>query len=201
MKTIFTTALEKLLNQALQLDPNSLYVLDKLVGKSIKVDLTGLSLSLTFFPEADGIVILSDHVGEVDTWVQSPPFTLLNLLLNPQSSFAQYPEVTVSGQVNVAQQLLQVLQGLDIDWEEQLAQRLGDIPAHSLGTFVRRSQGYVNDRLTHLQYYVSEYLQEEARHLPAPAEMDAFLVGVDTLRDDVARLEQRIDNLRKRTDC
>lgn len=200
MNTIFATALEKLLNQALYLDPNSLHALSKLAGKSVKVELTGLTLTFSFFPELEGIAVLGNYTGEVDAYVQSPPFTLLSLLLNSQGSFANYADVVVSGNIQVAQQLLHVLQGLDIDWEEQLAQRLGDIPAHSLGTLVRRGQHYVSDRLSHLQYYFSEYLQEESRHVPAPAEMESFLNGVDMLRDDVDRLAQRVTNLRKRLD-
>lgn len=200
MNTIFATALEKLLNQALRLDTNSFQPLNRLAGKSVNVELTGLSLTFTFFPETEGIAVLGNYAGETDAYIQSPPFTLLNLLLNNQSTFNNYTDVIVSGDINVAQQLLQILQGLDIDWEEQLAQRLGDVPAHSLGTLMRRGQHYVNDQLTNLQYYLSEYLQEEARHLPAPAEIEVFLNGVDILREDVERLEQRVRNLRKRFD-
>lgn len=199
MNTIFASALEKLLNQALHLDPHSVHALSRLAGKSVKVELTDLTLSFSFFPEIEGIAVLgNNYTGEVDAYIQSPPFTLLNLLLNNQGSFANYSDIVVSGNVQVAQQLLHILQGLDIDWEEQLAQRLGDVPAHSLGTLVRRGQHYVSDRLSHLQYYFSEYLQEESRHVPAPAEMEFFLNGVDMLRDDVERLEQRVTNLRRR---
>lgn len=197
MNTIFATALEKLLNQAVHLDPNSLHALNKLAGKSVRVELTGLSLTFTFFPEIEGIAVLGDDTGEADTYIQSPPFTLLNLLLNRHSTFVNYTDIVVSGNITIAQQLLQILQELEIDWEEQLAQRLGDVPAHSLGTLVRRGQHYVSDRLSHLQYYFSEYLQEEARHVPAPAEMETFLNSVDILRDDVERLEQRVRNLRQ----
>ncbi|OQW92969.1 MAG: Sterol-binding domain protein, partial [Beggiatoa sp. IS2] len=39
--------------------------------------------------------------------------------------------------------------------------------------------------------------QEESRTLPAPAEMELFLNSVDTLRDDLERLEQRVRRLQK----
>jgi ubiquinone biosynthesis protein UbiJ len=41
----------------------------------------------------------------------------------------------------------------------------------------------------------SEYLVEEGRDVLGPDELDAFHSDVDRLRDDVARLEARIDRL------
>lgn len=197
MNTFLATTLEKLLNQALHLDPNSLQALKPLIGKIVRVELAALELAFTLFPEQEGIVVLGNYEGDVNADVQAPPFTLLNLLLHRQATLTTYPDVLVSGDSQMAQQLLHILQGLEIDWEEQLAQRLGDVPAHSLNNFIQRSRHYVHERLTNLQSQVSDYLQEEARHLPAPAEMETFRIAVETLRDDVDRLEQRVRRLQK----
>jgi ubiquinone biosynthesis protein UbiJ len=45
---------------------------------------------------------------------------------------------------------------------------------------------------------VAEFLQEEIREVPAPAEGEAFLTGVDRLRHDCDRLEARLTRLRTR---
>ena len=40
---------------------------------------------------------------------------------------------------------------------------------------------------------LSEYLQEESRAVPSRHEVDTFRQQVDTLRDDVARFEARLN--------
>ena len=43
---------------------------------------------------------------------------------------------------------------------------------------------------------IREYLQEESRDAPSRYEVDRFSDNVSTLRDDVDRLEARIERLR-----
>ena len=42
---------------------------------------------------------------------------------------------------------------------------------------------------------IREYLQEESRDAPSRYEVDRFTANVNALRDDVDRLEARIDRL------
>lgn len=194
MNQLIATTLETLLNQALRWDQPSLQALNKLSGKIIRIESSGIDISL--FIENQGVIILSDYDGEVDVHISGAPVTLLGILLwQGEATLSNNPEVTISGEMNLAQQLLQLLKRLDIDWEEQLAQRLGDFPAHKLGTLFRQCQTYANTRFDNLQLNISEYLQEETRHLPSRAEMETFLNAVDTLRDDMERLEQRVQRL------
>lgn len=193
MNQLFATTLETLLNQALRLDPTSLHALSKLSGKIIRIEISGMSFTL--FIDNQGITVLSDYDGEVDVRIGGAPFTLLRLLLQNEITLSNNPEVTINGEIGTAQQLLSILKGLDIDWEEQLAQGLGDIPAHQLSTLFRQCQNYTRERLNTLQLNMSEYLQEESGHLPGHAEIEVFLDAVDTLRDDVERLEQKVQRL------
>ena len=45
---------------------------------------------------------------------------------------------------------------------------------------------------------IAEYLQEESRDLPARAEIDEFLEGVDRVREAIDRIEARIGALERR---
>lgn len=193
MNQLFATTLETLLNQALRLDPTSLHALSKLSGKIIRIEISGMSFTL--FIDNQGITVLSDYDGEVDVRIGGAPFTLLRLLLQNEITLSNNPEVTINGEIGTAQQLLSILKGLDIDWEEQLAQGLGDIPAHQLSTLFRQCQNYTRERINTLQLNMSEYLQEESGHLPGNAEIEVFLDAVDTLRNDVERLEQKVQRL------
>ncbi|MEN8215335.1 MAG: SCP2 sterol-binding domain-containing protein [Pseudomonadota bacterium] len=193
LNQLIATTLETLLNQALRWNPSSSQTLQKLSGKIIRIESSGIELTL--FPDNQSIIVLSDYHGDVDVCISGAPFTLLRLLLQDEATLSNNPDVTITGEMSVAQQLLHLLKELDIDWEEQLAQRLGDIPAHKLGTLFRQCQNYTSVRLDNLQHNISEYLQEETRHLPTPPEMETFLNAVDTLRDDLERLEQRVRRL------
>jgi len=191
LNQLIATTLETLLSQALRWNPSSSQTLQKLSGKIIRIETSGIELTL--FPDNQGIIVLSHYDGDVDVCISGAPFTLLRLLLQDEAS--NNPDVTIKGKMSLAQHLFQLLKELDIDWEEQLAQRLGDIPAHKLGTLFRQCQNYTRVRLDSLQHNISEYLQEETRHLPTPTEMETFLNAVDTLRDDLERLEQRVRRL------
>jgi len=195
LNQFFVTTLETLINQALRLDPTSLHALNTFAGKIIRIEISGIDFNFTLFPDNQGIIILNEYEGEVDVRIKGAPFTLLRLLLQHDATFSNTPDVTVSGDMNIAQELLLMLKGLDIDWEEQIAQWLGEVPAHKLGTLFRESQNYTTERLNALQNHTSEYLQEKVHHLPSRAEIEPFFKSVETLRDDVERLEQRVQRL------
>jgi ubiquinone biosynthesis protein UbiJ len=195
LNQILVTFLETLLNQALRLDPPSLQALNQLTGKIIRLQLTGIELNLTLFPDNQGIIILSHYEGEVDVHIQGAPFSLLRVFLQRETTLLNNSDIIIKGKISIAQQFSQILQGLDIDWEEQIAQQFGDIAAHKFGNLFRHCQAYSAERSEYLQLNLREYLQEEARYLPTGSEINLFLNAIDTVRDDVERLEQRVQRL------
>jgi ubiquinone biosynthesis accessory factor UbiJ len=195
LNQIIAITLETVVNQALRLDPPSLDALSQLSGKIIRIELSGIPLNFTLFPSHQEIIILSDYDDEVDVCIKGAPFSLLRLLLQKEAMLSNNQEIMITGRISLAQILLQILQELEIDWEEQLAQRIGDMPAHQLGTLFRQCQKESHQQYEMMQQNLSEYWQEEARYLPAHPEMDMFLDAVDTLRNDVERLEQRVQRL------
>ena len=67
--------------------------------------------------------------------------------------------------------------------------------AHQLGQIARQSKGWLDDTAHAMRLNTQEYLQEEARLVPAEAELKAYLDAVDDLRMDVDRLEARLKQL------
>lgn len=195
MNQIFATTLETILNQALRLDPPSLQSLSQFAGQTIQLELTGLDSQLTLFPDSQGIIILPDYQGAVDVRIKGAPFSLLHLFLQEQPSLANHPEISLTGDITMAQQFMQIIKGLEIDWEEHLAQFVGDEPTQQLSVLLRTGQQYAHERFSAFQLNLTEYLQEEIRCLPAPLEIEDFLNLIDELRNDLARLEQRLDRL------
>ncbi|MDY6991595.1 MAG: SCP2 sterol-binding domain-containing protein [Pseudomonadota bacterium] len=199
MNLIPLTVIETFINQVLKLDPLSLSALAQLAGKAIQLELTAIPLKIVILPMPHGINLQDHYQGQIDTTIRGAPFTLLALLQQPHINLAQHPEVQVTGDINTAQQLINCLKNLHIDWEEQVAQWFGDTPAHHLGHLLRQGQAQVQKQLHTWQLNLSEYVQEEVQSVPAQGEMNAFLNAVDTLRDDVERLEQRLNRLQQTT--
>ncbi|AUI69748.1 ubiquinone biosynthesis accessory factor UbiJ [Beggiatoa leptomitoformis] len=191
--TLIASSAETLLNQALRLAVDDFSSLDKIDNKIIALDIQGINLQLYIFPSiTNGFTVLSEYQGVADATICGLPFSLLRLLRQPAGTVSHDPDIVLSGDMDVIQGLMQVFRQLHIDWEEKLAHWVGDIPAHQLGRMAQQTQDYANDRWQTGQTNLGEYLQEELKVLPAGAEMQVFLTHVDTLRDDVARLEQRI---------
>ena len=85
---------------------------------------------------------------------------------------------------------------LDFDAEEALAQILGDTlarkAANGVRTLSRWSEGVVDSGAAG----IAETLVEETRLLASRPRAERFIAHVETLRDDMARLQQRIERLR-----
>jgi ubiquinone biosynthesis protein UbiJ len=194
---LLATVAETVLNHALYLAPQSLEQMAALSGKRVRIEIQDLNLNFTLLPSAHNILVFSSYTGKVDACIQGQPFSLLRLLLQTDANLASMPEITVQGDLGVVQQLQQTLQHLDIDWEEQFSKVLGDLPAHGIGNLLRRGHKHLRQSIGSLQNNLEDYLQQETEHLPAATEVDHFLNATDHLRDDVARLEQRIQRLTK----
>lgn len=195
---LFLAGLEIAINRYLAMDAAGLARLGELNGKVIAVELRGLDLTLTMAPHGGGIQLLKDYAGTPDTLISGTPLALARVGAGGDRGALFSGEVEIRGDVPLGQRFEAVLREIDIDWEEQLSQVVGDVAAHQVGNLVRDTLAWGTKSADTLRRDLSEYLQEESRQVPHPAEVEAFVAAVDTLRDDTARLEARIKRLRDR---
>ena len=188
-------ALESALDLYLKQDPGALQRCAEMDGKVIALDVTGLDLSLYFMPGADGILVAGHYEGEPDTRLRASPLGLARLSLGPREDALFEGAVDIQGDTDTGEQFQNILSAVDLDWEEQLSRITGDVIAHQTGKLARKVTQFIKNSHNTLQQDVSEYLQEEARLLPARTEVDYFLEEVDQLRADVDRLSARVDRL------
>ena len=190
-----TAALEKVINQALRLDPETLKRIAALEGKVIALEIQGVGIEFYLVPNAQGLRVQSVFEGDPDVCIRGGPFSLARMGLSdhPASLFGK--GVEMEGDTHLGRQVQQILDGLDIDWEEQVSRLTGDVVAHQLGNVVRGFAQWGINAVETLGRDVAEYLQEESRDLVVKAELTPFLDQVDTLRSDVDRLAQRIARL------
>ena len=191
-----TAALETALNRYLELDPDTLQRLASLEGRVIGVQWRGTALALYFLPGANGLQLLSRYEGEPDTRLTGSPFALAGLGLGGDREQALFSgAVEIRGDTETGQRFQQVLEAMDIDWEEHLSHLVGDVAAHQAGRLARAGRQYLHNSADTLRQDLGEYLTEEAQLLPARIQVDNFLADIDRLRMDADRLEARVQRL------
>jgi len=109
-----------------------------------------------------------------------------------------WQEVRMSGDTELAREILFVARNLRWDAEEDLSRVFGDILAHRMvqaaGDF-KRWQRHAADSIARsaAAYWTDEQPLIATRH-----DVERFVREVDALRDDVARVEKRLQNLLNR---
>lgn len=183
------TLLETAINHYLHLDPDSIRRTAAFSGKVVAIKETHLQITCYLCFKTDGIRLQHDYAGQADTVLSGPIFALLRLA---QSQTTGLPVgITIEGDIDLGQQVQAILRNVDVDWEEQLSHVTGDVIAHQIGNCLRQFSHWAQTTGQSLQQNITEYLQEETRHLPTRIELEDFLQAVDSLRDDVERAEVR----------
>ncbi len=193
--------LEAGLNRYLNLDPDTPARCAALSGKIIALELEAPRLVIYLAPGPDGIRVLSDYAGVPDATLRGTLVGLLRMGVLAGDARATHAalssgEVQIHGDVELGQRFKQILEALEIDWEEHVSRWTGDLVAHKLGNAARALQGWGRQAATSLGRDFAEYQQEEARNLARPDDLQNFIGAVDVLRDDVERMEQRVRRLR-----
>ena len=101
----------------------------------------------------------------------------------------------LSGMADIAETLAFVSRNLRWDAEGDLARLVGDIPARRLTLAGSSLLASVQESARRLGENLREYATEECELLANPRQVQAFSAEVSVLRDDLARLEKRLDRL------
>jgi len=192
-----SAVLESALNHYFSLDPDAIRRFSTLEGKVIAVEIKGLDKMICLFLSADGFLVLSDFDGEADATIHGSPMALAKMaLVNDPKDLLFRGEISISGDSALANRFNQLLKQVDIDWEEILANKIGDIAAHKMGNFVRDVHHWFSRGKQSAYMDGGEYIQEEARLTPSNAELRRFIRQVDEVREATDRLKARIDILK-----
>ncbi len=194
IKPVLTGLLETALNQYLALDEDAPVFLQPLSGKVIAINIQPFDETLFVCPADDCIQILEHYPGTVDTTISGSLTALGLTLLAPDSNGAK-DKLRIEGDTQTGHKFQRLFQQLDIDLEEKLAQLTGDVLAHKIGRLFRSGRDWTQQSIETFRLNLEEFLQEETRDLPATAEAEIFYHQVDVLRNDVDRLQARIDRL------
>lgn len=189
---------EKILNQYLKLDPEIPAKLASLHNKTVQIELRDLPLNFYIQINSDRVQLIDTCYVPVDTVIQGTSLALLAMRFsktqNINEILADY-DVSITGDIEIAQQLKEIFSSVDIDWEEYLAKIIGDPLAHLMGYKFRGFKNWSHKTKDSLLRDVTEYVQEEASLFPPRSACSDFFNDVDDLRDAVECLAQKIQQL------
>lgn len=191
LPTPLAVALQTGFNNYLALDPEAKPGFEKLRGKLILLQLSGLDLGTWFLVHADRVEILEQFDGEPDATISGGPLSLLALATGRSSIFDG--DVSISGDVETAQQFSRALEKIDVDWEEHLSRLTGDTVAYQIGKTFRGLGSWASRTQNTMRDNTADYLRDETNHLPHDWELTEFSDQVDDLRDRVEQLAIKLE--------
>ena len=184
-------------NHLLTLDQSTLESCAEMQGHCIAIDITDLDLQLYCHPGSWGLRLSRNPpTREVDATISGRLMALVNLASEQDKLSTSIRErVSFHGNVALAQKVQALFAGLDIDWEEALAQRTGDVLAFQIHQRARKFGQWLHTSADSILQTNSEYLREEARLCPTQVEFNQFRSRVTSIKHDVARAEARLQRL------
>lgn len=194
--TALLAAAETALNRYIALDPEGSRAFEPIYGRIVAIEVQGLGARITLIPGPDRLQVFGAYDATPDCLIRGNPLALARMgMAERKESQLSSGEVHIEGDSTIAQRLSEAMVRLDIDWEEQLSKLVGDPIAHQVGQGLRAVGEWGQRTGETVRTNIKEYLEEEARILPSRYEVLDFLARVDTLRDDVERLEARVERL------
>ena len=198
MYNIALSALEAAINQYLRLDPNTVRELQQLQGKTVQISLTDWDLQFYLKPSTNGLNLYpADEHTIVDTVIKGKLSSLVSIgLQNDMSSKTLVDnQITISGDHKVGEALRHILQKIEIDWEDHLANLTNDSFAHLAATKAKKLFRFTKSTIEKLQQQMYDYIHQEARLTPTEAEIKLLYQNIQQLRDDTERLDIKISRL------
>lgn len=191
--------LETLINQFLRYNLDGTKALKPLSEKTLTVKLAELPFPLSFTISHEKIHVTASDAHN-DCCLITSISTLIEFKNDQQlTDLIKNDKLDIQGDLKVAQRFAEIAQSLDIDWQSELAKRIGDIPTYKLGQLGRRLLNKFNFARQQIQADASEWLVHEKRLTVTTAELSYFSQDVANVKQQVSALSQRIDDLIKQS--
>ncbi len=190
-----SAVIETLINQFLKYNLSGTQALKPLSEKTLTVKLAELPFALSFSVSDEKIHVTTNDEHS-DCCIITSIKTLVELKKEQQlTDLIKNDKLDIQGDLKVAQHFANIAETLDIDWQSELAKRIGDIPTYKLGKIGAKLLRKLNFAATQIQADASEWLVHEKRLLVTAAEITSFSLDVERAEQKASALSQRIDEL------
>lgn len=211
---VLTSAIEFAINKILSLDEDSDVLLQPLIGKQCEIKLHELAFPLVFNFHSKGVEVSSivngvnDQVAAKTAQSKSQnknqcAIRLSVFIINELKDTSNITrlirehKLDFDGNLQIAQNMSALFNGLNIDIEEILSKHIGDIASHnavqsadSFAQFIKRNHKTAMQAL-------SRVILDEKPIAVRPIMVENYIQEVSELRDATARLDARLAILEK----
>ena len=185
----------KILNRNIQESTPARELCVKLSGTVVAVRVSDTALAAYFVVDDEAIDVVTTATQDPDVIIAGSLITLASLAGQSGTTAIRDGSLDISGDAELAGQFQQLLSFARPDFEEELSGIVGDAAAHRLGELARGFGRWGREARSTMGANIREYLQEESRDAPSRYEVEKFNTDVSKLRDDVGRLEARLNRL------
>lgn len=192
---MFTARLQALLNRQVAASPRAAALVTQLAGHSVTVVARYTPWRLQLICDGQQLQLARNANSAADAVIAGTPLSLAALAGNDPQAVIRRGDVRIDGDVEIAAKFRELGALLYPDVEDELSRLIGDVPAHHLGVVARQGFAWLRQTLQTGTANVAEYLAHESRDLVPRAEAEAFMRGVDSLRESADRLQARVDAL------
>ena len=187
---MFTQPSAAALNHLLTQNSWALPKLARFAGKTARFDIAPFSFAYTIL--ADGTLRSADTAATADAICVIAPSLLPRLALHDDKA---HSDIGTEGDAALLAEIFFLSRNLRWDTAKDLGRLTGDSIAEHIVQTVQGARQQLHDAAANLSKAAAEYCTEKHPVLAKPQQIAAFIQQVDKLRDDVARLEQRVKQL------
>ena len=198
IETAATAALEHAINQALSLDPAAAHVLAPLNGCVLKICCSAPDVTVYAILNGAEISLYQQYEGDVHLELSGTAGAFIALARNKSSNALMNSGVKAHGQTGVLIHLNEALPKLDLDAEGKLAQWIGPVAAHHIGSGARKLWASLQQAKGSLDRLAGESIHYEARLAPSPDELEQFSSDVRDIQRRFDRFEARFTQWKSR---
>jgi ubiquinone biosynthesis protein UbiJ len=187
----------KVLNRNIQESTPARELCAQLSETVVAVRVRDTALVAYFVVSDEVLQVVTETAAEPDVIIVGSLITLARMAGASGEAAVRDGSLDLTGDAELAGQFQQLLSFAKPDIEEELSGVVGDVAAHRLGEFARGLGRWGREARSTVGANIREYLQEEGRDVPSRYEVERFSGKVSTLRDDVDRLEARLQRLQE----
>ena len=160
----------------------------KLVEHKNKIIIIKISdLKLILKVDENGLLHSLNEAEKFDCIIKLTVNSFISQLINNNNN-----NISIEGDLELANQVAQVLKKIEWDIEEDLSKYIGDIPAIKTTKILKKVVTKGQKNIGHITGALLEYWQEENKILTKKRNVEIFNSEVDKIVEDTERLEARI---------
>jgi len=159
-------------------------------GKTARFNLAPFAVTLSIRDSGEVEDCIAADLPDADFTLT--PGVALRMLASDRNA---WQDVQISGDTELAREILFIAQHLRWDAEEDLSRVFGDIVAHRMVQAAGDLRHWQQQATDSFMRSAAAYWTDEQPLIATRHDVERFVCEVDALRDDVARAEKRIERL------